>query len=74
MSGEVVEGSVSAVEAPEPSTESSEVVEATPVEKAPFEPPSWIYEAPQEEAPQRHQVQTGACIGTPKAGMDVPVI
>ena len=28
------------------------VPEATPVEKAPFEPPTWIYEAPQDEAPK----------------------
>lgn len=46
-----VEGSVSQVETPTETAPETAPTE-TPVEKAPFEPPSWIYEAPKEEAPQ----------------------
>ncbi len=49
MTGVDVEGSVSQVEAPEPSAEPA--VE-TPVEKAPYEPPSWVFESQAEEAPR----------------------
>ncbi len=48
MTAVEVEGSVSEVETPEPSTESSGG-ESAPAEKAPFEPPEWVFNVPDDE-------------------------